>query len=102
MRRMAPVALAVLAVFTLAQARVGREVRPEASAIGALRAIVTGQQVYASTNGGYAPSLLAVATPCSVGERGFVSPNLGAAPPIVGPYEIRLEPQGDRSSRDRD
>lgn len=99
MMRIGPIALAIVGTFTVAQVRVGRQERPEAVATSALRAIVTAQQAYASKNGGYAPTLRALATPCSAGELGFISPNFVHEPVFVGAYEIRLVPQDRLSFR---
>jgi hypothetical protein len=53
----------------------------EASAIGSLRSINSGQHTYASSaaRGGYATSLAILGTKCGANGDGFVSPDLGAA-----------------------
>jgi type IV pilus assembly protein PilA len=70
--------IAAIAVPGLMRARMSGN---EASAIGSLRAINSGQATYASSaaQGGYATSLTILGTACqSVGE-GFVSPDIGQA-----------------------
>jgi hypothetical protein len=56
----------------------------EASAIGSLRAIVSGQASFSSScgNGGYATSLADLGT-APDGGTGFISPDLGKADPVV-------------------
>jgi type IV pilus assembly protein PilA len=70
--------IAALAVPGLVRARMSGN---EASAIGSLRAINSGQHTYASSagRGGYATSLLILGKPCSTTGNGFVSPDLSAA-----------------------
>jgi type IV pilus assembly protein PilA len=53
----------------------------EASAIGSLRVINSGQHTYASSaaRGGYATSLAILGTRCGATGDGFVSPDLGSA-----------------------
>jgi hypothetical protein len=82
--------VAALVVATRANLRRSEPLR-EASAIGSLRAITSGQVSYLQMNGGYAGSLEALAAPCPRGSHGFVSPNLATDPAITNGYEIRLQ-----------
>ena len=71
--------IAAIAVPGLMRARMAGN---EASAIGSLRAINSGQATYASSaaQGGYATSLIILGTKCGAGAgEGFVSPDIGAA-----------------------
>jgi type IV pilus assembly protein PilA len=70
--------IAAIAVPGLMRARMAGN---EASAIGSLRAIDSGQATYASSaaKGGYATSLTILGTACPGGGQGFVSPDLGGA-----------------------
>jgi prepilin-type N-terminal cleavage/methylation domain-containing protein len=71
--------IAAMAVPGLIRARMSGN---EASAIGSLRSINGGQQVYSSSaaRGGYATSLTILGTRCGTTGDGFVSPDLGSAP----------------------
>src|SRR5512143_2500114 len=70
--------IAAIAVPGLMRARMSGN---EASAIGSLRAINSGQATYASSaaSGGYAVDLTTLGTPCQNVGEGFVSPDIGAA-----------------------
>ena len=70
--------IAAIAVPGLMRARMSGN---EASAIGSLRAINSGQATYASSaaQGGYATSLTVLGTKCGTTGDGFVSPDLGSA-----------------------
>ncbi len=70
--------IAAIAIPGLMRARMAGN---EASAIGSLRAINSGQATYASSaaQGGYATSLTILGTPCSGSGAGFVSPDLATA-----------------------
>jgi prepilin-type N-terminal cleavage/methylation domain-containing protein len=70
--------IAAIAVPGLMRARMSGN---EASAIGSLRAINSGQATYASSaaRGGYATSLTILGTRCGTTGDGFVSPDLGSA-----------------------
>jgi type IV pilus assembly protein PilA len=70
--------IAAIAVPGLMRARMSGN---EASAIGSLRAINSGQATYASSaaSGGYATSLAILGLRCGSTGDGFVSPDLGAA-----------------------
>ena len=71
--------IAAIALPGLMRARISGN---EASAIGSLRSINGGQQVYSSSaaRGGYATSLTILGTRCGTTGDGFVSPDLGSAP----------------------
>lgn len=73
---------AALAVPGLMRARMSGD---EASAIGSLRAINSGQHTYASSaaRGGYATSLAILGTRCGAIGDGFVAPDLGSAGGVV-------------------
>ena len=70
--------IAAIAVPGLMRARMSGN---EASAIGSLRSINSGQATYASSaaQGGYATSLTILGTRCGAAGEGFVSPDLGSA-----------------------
>jgi prepilin-type N-terminal cleavage/methylation domain-containing protein len=70
--------VSALAVPGLLRARMSGD---EASAIGSLRVINSGQHTYASSaaRGGYATSLAILGTQCGGTGPGFVSPDLGSA-----------------------
>jgi type IV pilus assembly protein PilA len=57
----------------------------EASAVGSLRTINSAQTSYSAAcgNGFYAPTLENLGTPPSAGAVAFISPDLGAPPPVV-------------------
>jgi prepilin-type N-terminal cleavage/methylation domain-containing protein len=57
----------------------------EASAIGAVRAIMNGQAGYSAGcgQGGYATGLAILGAPCGAGSYGFISPDLNPATPGV-------------------
>ena len=57
----------------------------EASAIGAVRAIMNGQAGYSAGcgQGGYATGLAILGAPCGAGNYGFISPDLNPATPGV-------------------
>jgi hypothetical protein len=84
--------LVVAALVFVTTAHLGRgEPSGGAWAIGALRAITSAQAAYMSANGGYAPSLTALATACPQASHGFVSPDLADDPTIRMGYEIRVQ-----------
>lgn len=70
--------IAAIAVPGLMRARMSGN---EASAIGSLRSINSGQSTYASAaaRGGYATSLAILGTRCGATGTGFVSPDIGSA-----------------------
>jgi len=70
--------IAAIAIPGLMRARMAGN---EASAIGSLRAINSGQATYSSSaaSGGYATSLAILGASCPGGTQGFVSPDIGLA-----------------------
>jgi prepilin-type N-terminal cleavage/methylation domain-containing protein len=64
----------------------------EASAIGSLRTINSGQASYSSScgKGGYATTLPDLYKPPTTGGAGFVSPDLSASPSIKSGYSIDM------------
>ena len=82
--------LAALAVPGLMRARISAN---EGSAIGSMRAIISGQASYASAggNGGYAASLARLATPCPGASQAFISPDLATDPSTKAGYSITLQ-----------
>jgi len=70
--------IAAIAIPGLMRARMSGN---EASAIGSMRAINSGQATYASSaaGGGYATSLAILGNFCPGGTEGFVSPDIGRA-----------------------
>lgn len=64
----------------------------EAAAIGSMRAIVSAQQTYASTNGGFAVDLAVLAAPCVGSSAGFISPDLGSTTTEKSGYGVTLGP----------
>jgi prepilin-type N-terminal cleavage/methylation domain-containing protein len=74
--------IAAIAVPGLLRARMSGN---EASAIGSLRAINSGQTNYAANcaQGAYAGSLVALGTPPTSGGEAFISADLGATDPAV-------------------
>jgi prepilin-type N-terminal cleavage/methylation domain-containing protein len=73
--------IAAIAIPGLLRARMSGN---EASAVGSMRAIASGQAVYSSAAaaGGYATSLQAMAQPCPGGQAPFLSADLTVAPPV--------------------
>ena len=89
--------IAAIAVPGLMRARMSGN---EASAIGSLRAINSGQATYASSaaQGGYATSLTILGTRCGTTGDGFVSPDLGARPRgVKSGYTIAIAGNGTRA-----
>ncbi len=85
--------IAAIAVPGLMRARMSGN---EASAIGSLRAINSGQSTYAAScgSGFYAPNLTSLGTPPTVGGGGnaFISPDLGGAnSPQKSGYTVQME-----------
>ena len=85
--------IAAIAIPGLLRARMAGN---EASAIGSLRAINSGQAAFSSScaGGGYAVTLDQLFTPATSGGQGFISPDLSADPTIKSGYTVTLE-QGD-------
>ena len=70
--------IAAIAIPGLLRARMAGN---EASGIGSLRAINSGEAAYSSScgSGGYAVTLVQLFTPATSGGQGFISPDLGAS-----------------------
>jgi type IV pilus assembly protein PilA len=87
--------IAAIAIPGLLRARMSGN---EASAIGSMRAISSGQAVFSSSaaQGGYSDTLIRLATPCVVGGPPFLSAdltNLGA-PPLKSGYLVAMASTG--------
>src|SRR5881296_2954489 len=70
--------IAAIAIPGLLRARMAGN---EASAIGSLRAINSGEAAFSSScgQGGYATTLTQLFAPATAGGQGFISPDLGSA-----------------------
>ncbi len=81
--------IAAIAVPGLLRARMSGN---EASAIGSLRAINSGQAAYSSScaSGGYAASLADLVKPPAAGGQGFISPDLSANGVVKSGYTVNL------------
>jgi prepilin-type N-terminal cleavage/methylation domain-containing protein len=81
--------IAAIAIPGLMRARMAGN---EASAIGSLRAINSAQATYASSAaaGGYAISLVTLATPCNGVGQGFISLDLSLDPSVKSGYTVTL------------
>src|SRR5438128_9483957 len=81
--------IAAIAIPGLLRARMSGN---EASAIGSLRAINSGQAAFSSScaNGGYAVTLAQLFKPATVGGTGFISPDLSIDPSIKSGYTVTL------------
>jgi len=62
----------------------------EASAIASMRTIVSAQQTYASSNGGFAIDLAVLAAPCVGGNAGFISADLGNTTNEKSGYRVTM------------
>ena len=97
--------IAAIAIPGLLRARMSGN---EASGIGSLRAINSGQASFASScgSGGYAVRLEDLAKPPNSGGEGFISPDLNVNDVIKSGYKIRIEkdaggtPAGGRAVSD--
>src|ERR1700693_6582596 len=81
--------IAAIALPGLLRARMAGN---EASAIGSLRAINSGQAAFSSScaGGGYSNSLVQLFTPAAAGGSGFISPDLSTDPTIKSGYTVTL------------
>ena len=81
--------IAAIAVPGLLRARMSGN---EASAIGSLRAVNSGQTNFAANcaQGSYADSLVHLNTPPTAGGEGFISADLGADPATKSGYTVTL------------
>src|SRR5262245_34513524 len=91
--------IAAIAVPGLLRARMSGN---EASAIGSLRAINSGQASFSSScaNGGYAILLADLAKPPAGSSAGFISPDLKADPSIKSGYTVSLFKDPDPATVD--
>ena len=91
--------IAAIAVPGLLRARMSGN---EASAIGSLRAINSGQASYSSScaNGGYAVLLADLAKPPLGSNAGFISPDLKSDPTIKSGYAVALFKDPDATTKD--
>src|SRR5262245_16770285 len=82
--------IAAIAIPGLLRARMAGN---EASAIGSLRAINSGQAAFSSScaGGGYAVSLEQLFEKPTSGGQGFISPDLSADPTIKSGYTVTLD-----------
>ena len=88
--------IAAIAVPGLLRARMSGN---EASAIGSVRAINSAQAAFSSSNsGGYALSLQNLVLPCSGGNAGFISPDLGSNNVVKSGYTISVASAGNAVS----
>ena len=82
--------IAAIAIPGLLRARMAGN---EASAIGSLRAINSGQAAFSSScgQGGYATSLVQLFAPAVAGGQGFISPDLGSSATVTkSGYQVNL------------
>src|SRR5437899_7873007 len=81
--------IAAIAVPGLLRARMSGN---EASAIGSLRAINSGQASFSSScaSGGYAVSLVDLVTVPTAGGSGFISPDLNTNPVVKSGYSVSI------------
>jgi prepilin-type N-terminal cleavage/methylation domain-containing protein len=81
--------IAAIAIPGLLRARMAGN---EASAIGSLRAINSGQAAFSSScaAGGYATGLPQLFAPATVGGTGFISPDLSTTPTVKSGYTVLL------------
>jgi prepilin-type N-terminal cleavage/methylation domain-containing protein len=87
--------LAAIAIPSLQKARMAGN---EASAIGSLRAIGSGQASYAvASKGGFAPGLVDLAAPCPGTSTGFISPDLSTDPSLKSGYTVSVVVSGASS-----
>jgi type IV pilus assembly protein PilA len=81
--------IAAIAIPGLLRARMAGN---EASAIGSLRAINSGEAAFSSScaGGGYAVTLVQLFTPPVAGGSGFISPDLSADPTTKSGYTVTM------------
>ena len=84
--------IAAIAVPGLLRARMSGN---EASAIGSLRAIDSGESTYAAScaNGGYAVALVDLAKAPAGSNQAFISPDLATDPSLKAGYSVSLAPE---------
>jgi len=81
--------IAAIAIPGLLRARMAGN---EASAVGSLRAINSGEAAFSSScaGGGYAVTLVQLFTPATAGGQGFISPDLSADPTTKSGFTVTL------------
>jgi len=87
--------ISVIAAIAVPRLGVARMTAYETSAIGSLRSTALAQVSYSSTwgNGGYASSYAILGTPTPGTTEGFISPDLGHAPPVIkSGYTFNMAP----------
>ena len=91
--------IAAIAVPGLLRARMSGN---EASAIGSLRAINSGQASYSSScaSGGYAITLADLFLPPTGSTQGFISPDLKTDPSVKSGYTVALEADANAGTQD--
>ena len=101
--RRSTVAAAIVVTLLVCAPRVGEPDRTESMAVGMLRAIVSGEEAYASVNDGYFDTPGCLATPSCVSGAGR-SPGPFLAPSVISGldrrgYHIQFEP-GPKAERE--
>ncbi len=86
------IVVAIIAAIAIPGLLRARMAGTEASTIGSLRAIGSGQSAFAATcgSGFYAPSLVRLATPPGAAADGFVGADLSTDPSLKSAYTITL------------
>jgi prepilin-type N-terminal cleavage/methylation domain-containing protein len=81
--------IAAIAIPGLLRARMAGN---EASAVGSLRAINSGEAAFSSScaGGGFANTLVQLFTPATAGGQGFISPDLSTDPTIKSGFTVTL------------
>jgi type IV pilus assembly protein PilA len=84
--------IAAIAVPGLLRARMSGN---EASAIGSVRSINSAQAAFSSANSGsYAGTLEVLVEPCTGGNAGFISPDLGSTDSVKSGYTVTMDEGG--------
>ena len=83
--------IAAIAIPGLLRARMAGN---EASAIGSVRAVSSGEAAFSAAGVGspYSVTMARLATGCAAGSQGFISPDLGTDPAIKSGYTVTLVP----------
>jgi prepilin-type N-terminal cleavage/methylation domain-containing protein len=81
--------IAAIAIPGLLRARMAGN---EASAIGSIRAVNSGEAAFSSAGTGspYSITLVRLGTGCSAGTQGFVSPDIATDPAVKSGYRVTL------------
>ena len=104
-RRTAAAAAIALPLIVFAP-RVGEPDRTESTAIGTLRAVVSGERAYASANRGYFDTPACLAAPSCISEadpraRPFLAPNMASGLFERQGYQVQFQP-GPKADRQSD